>query len=64
MTNAKFLASTGQNISSIGTLRRFRMCRFPRLDFKWNPWLLMLFCMILAKKQSSTVVLDLICTVK
>ena len=30
-------------------------CLFPRQDFKWNPRLLMLFTMILAKKQSSTV---------
>ena len=43
------------------TLRRFWLCRFPRHDFKWNPWLLVLFTMILAKKQFSTV-LDLICT--
>ena len=43
------------------TLRRFWLCLFPRQDFKWNPWLLMVFTIIQAKKQSSTV-LDLICT--
>ena len=29
------------------TLRRFWLCLFPRQDFKWNSWLLMLFHMIL-----------------
>ena len=29
------------------TLRRFWLCLFPRQDFKWNFWLLMLFHMIL-----------------
>ena len=63
---------TSQSISSIEefrlkfcresvTLRWFELCLFPRHDFKWNPWLLVLFTMILAKKQSCTV-LDLICT--
>ena len=49
---------TGQGISFYGkvrfkfcpesvTLRSFWMCWFPCKNFKWNPWLLMLFRMIL-----------------
>ena len=39
------------------TLRRFWLSCFSRQNFKWNPWLLMLFTIVLA----FTIVLDLIC---
>ena len=36
------------------TLCRFYMCCFSRKNFKWNPWLIMLFYMILDQLPNDT----------